>query len=41
MIVVIPTRPIVHGRLSPITSDTGAGKNVNERPRSPWNSWFQ
>jgi hypothetical protein len=38
MMVVIPTRATVHGRLSAITSDTGAGKNVNDGPRSPWKS---
>jgi hypothetical protein len=38
MIVVMPTRPTVHGRLSPITVDTGAGKKVNDSPRSPWRS---
>ena len=30
--VVMPTRPTVHGRLWPITSETGVGKNVNEMP---------
>src|SRR4029453_6129627 len=39
--VVMPTRPIVHGRLWLITSDTGDGKNVKDRPRSPLKSSCQ
>jgi hypothetical protein len=39
MTVVMPTRPSVHGRLSESTSDTGVGKKVNDRPRSPRKSW--
>src|SRR5262245_22865611 len=31
-IVVMPTSPIVQGRLWPITSETEEGKNVNDRP---------
>src|SRR5215475_10387695 len=36
--VVVPTSATVHGRLCLSTSVTGVGKNVNDRPRSPWNS---
>src|SRR5436305_10179488 len=39
--VVTPTRVTVHGRLCPMTVETGVGKNVNDSPRSPCNSWFQ
>jgi hypothetical protein len=39
--VVMPTRAIVHGRLWPRISETGVGKNVNDRPRSPRNTWPQ
>src|SRR4051794_543071 len=36
--VVMPTSSSVHGRLVEMISETGVGKNVNDRPRSPWNS---
>ena len=41
MIVVMPTSARVHGSALLITSDTGDGNAVNDRPRSPWNSWTQ
>src|SRR4051794_7346700 len=36
--VVMPTSAIVHGRLCLRMSATGVGKNVNDNPRSPWNT---